>query len=151
MNSDIVDPFIVFFTIGWIAWVVFSSIRRYKIARLQSDVQMRLLDKIDSSQSVLAYAETEAGRHFLNSLAVEQTERATPHKCILSGVRAGIILIALGVALVSLHSMVNGDGPQVCRFFGTLAIALGIGFELAAVATYFLSQSFGLLKRDERA
>lgn len=144
-------PFIVFFTIGWIAWVVLSSIRRYKIARLQSDVQMKLLDKIDSSQSVLAYAETEAGRHFLNSLAVEQTERAAPHRSILGGVRAGILLIALGIALVLLQSVVNGDGPQVCRFFGTLAIALGIGFELAALATYFLSQSFGLLKRDERA
>jgi hypothetical protein len=149
--GDVGVPFVVFFTIGWIAWVVFSSIRRYKIARLQSDVQMRLLDKIDSSQSVLAYAETEAGRHFLNSLVVEQAERATPHKNILSGVRAGIILIAMGIALVSLQSVVNGDGPQACRFFGTLAIALGIGFELAAVATYFLSQSFGLLKRDEHA
>jgi hypothetical protein len=144
-------PFIVFFTIGWIAWVVLSSIRRYKIARLQSDVQIKLLDKIDSSQSVLAYAETEAGRHFLNSLAVEQTERSAPHRSILGGVRAGIILIAVGVALVSLHSVVYGDGPQACRFFGTLAIALGIGFELAALATYFLSQSFGLLKRDEHA
>lgn len=142
-------PFIVFFTFGWIAWVILSSIRRYKIARLQSDVQMKLLDRIDSSQSVLAYAETEAGRNFLNSLVVE-TESA-PHRSILSGVRAGIILIAMGIALVSLHSMVYGDGPQVCRFFGTLAIALGIGFELAALATYFLSQSFGLLKRDERA
>lgn len=150
MDSSIWVPFIVFFTIGWIAWVVLSSIRRYKIARLQSDVQIKLLDKIDSSQTVLAYAETEAGRHFLNSLAVERTESA-PHRSILSGVRAGIILIAMGVALVSLHSMVNGDGPQVCRFFGTLAIALGIGFELAAIATYLLSQSFGLLKRDERA
>lgn len=149
--EGVLVPFIVFFTIGWIAWVVLSSIRRYKIARLQSDVQMKLLDKIDSSQSVLAYAETEAGRHFLNSLAVERTEGSAPHS-ILGGVRAGIILIAVGIALVSLlHSMVYGDGPQVCRFFGTLAIALGIGFELAALATYFLSQSFGLLKRDERA
>ena len=147
--EGVLVPFIVFFTIGWIAWVVLSSIRRYKIARLQSDVQMRLLDKIDSSQSMLTYADTEAGRHFLNSLAVEQTERSAPHS-ILGGVRAGIILIAMGIALVSLHSMVYGDGPQVCRFFGTLAIALGIGFELAALATYFLSQSFGLMKRDER-
>lgn len=144
-------PFIVFFTIGWIAWMVFSSIRRYQIAKFQAGVQMKLLEKIDSSQSLLAYAETEAGRQFVNSLAVERTEGDTPHRSILSGVRAGIILIAMGIALVSLHSMVNGDGPQVCRFFGTLAIALGIGFELAAIATYFLSQSFGLLKRDERA
>ncbi|HEV2710394.1 MAG TPA: hypothetical protein VGU67_09295 [Edaphobacter sp.] len=151
MGNDVLVPFIVFFTIGWIAWVVFSSIRRHQIAKFQAGVQMKVLEKIDSSQSLLAYAQTEAGSQFLDSLAVERTEEATPYKNILSGVRAGIILIAMGVALVWLHSMVNGDGPQVCRFFGTLAIALGIGFEVAAAATYFLSRSFGLLTKGERA
>ncbi len=141
-------PFFVFFTIGWIAWVVFSSIRRYKIARLQSDVQMKLLERIDSSQSVLAYAETEAGRRFLNSLAVEKTERAAPYKSILSAVRAGIMLIALGAALLTVHEM-NKGGPQANSFIGTIAITLGIGFEVAAAATYFLSRSFGLLNWNE--
>lgn len=150
MNEDVLVPLIVFFTIGWIAWVVFSSIRRYQIAKFQAGVQMKLLEKIDSSQSVLAYAETEAGRNFLNSLAVEQTQKETPYKSILSGVRAGIMLIAFGAALLSLHSLAGNDA-QANTFIGTLAIALGIGFEIAAVATYFLSRSFGLLNRDERA
>jgi hypothetical protein len=151
MDNGFLVPLIVFSTIGWIAWVVLSSIRRHQIAKFQAGVQMKVLEKIDSSQSLLAYAQTEAGSQFIDSLAVERTEEATPYRSILSGVRAGIILIAMGVALVSLHSMVNGDGPQVCRFFGTLAIALGIGFEVAAVATYLLSRSFGLLTKGERA
>lgn len=149
MTEDIVVPFIVFFTIGWIAWIVLSSIRRYQIAKLQAGVQMRLLEKIDSSQSALAYVETEAGRQFLNSLAVEQAERTTPYKNILSGVRLGIILIALGIALLILHEM-DKSGPQANYFIGTIALTLGIGFEVAAGATYFLSRSFGLLNRDER-
>jgi hypothetical protein len=148
MRSDILVPFFVFFTIGWIAWVVFSSIRRYQVAKFQAGVQVKLLEKIDSSQSVLAYAETEAGRNFLNSLVVEQPQNVTPYKSILSGVRAGIMLIALGVALLSLHSLAGNDA-DADRFIGTLAIALGIGFELAAAATYFLSQSFGLLNKSE--
>lgn len=150
MDHQVWVPFVVFFTFGWIAWVVFSSIRRYKIAKIQSGVQMKLLEKIDSSQSMLAYAETEAGGRFLNSLAVEQMEKPTPYKSILSGVRAGIMLIAFGVALLCLRS-IAGDGAQASTFIGTLAIALGIGFELASLATYFLSQSFGLLNKDERA
>lgn len=149
MSSQVLVPFIVFFTIGWIAWVVFSSIRRYQIAKFQAGIQMKLLEKMDSGQTVLAYAETEAGRQFLNSLAVERPERMTPYKNILSGVRAGIMLIAFGVALLLLHS-IAGNEAQVNTFIGTLAIALGIGFELAAGATYFLSRSFGLLSKDER-
>lgn len=148
MRQDVLVPFFVFFTIGWIAWVVFSSIRRYQIAKFQAGVQMKLLEKMDSSQTVLAYAETEAGRHFLNSLAVEQPARATPYKGILSGVRAGILLIAFGTALLSLHSLAGNDAAAN-TFIGTIALTLGIGFEIAAGATYFLSRSFGLLNRNE--
>lgn len=150
MGHDVLVPFIVFFTIGWIAWVVFSSIRRHQIAKFQAGVQMKVLEKIDSSQSLLAYAQTEAGSQFLDSLAVERAERANPYKNILSGVRAGIMLIAFGAALLSLHS-IAGDEAQANTFIGTLSIALGIGFELAAGATYFLSRSFGLLNQDGRA
>jgi len=150
MGHEVLVPFIVFFTIGWIAWVVFSSIRRHQIAKFQAGVQMKVLEKIDSSQSLLAYAQTEAGSQFLDSLAVERAERANPYKNILSGVRAGIMLIAFGAALLSLHS-IAGDEAQANIFIGTLSIALGIGFELAAGATYFLSRSFGLLNQDGRA
>lgn len=150
MAANIWVPFIVFVTMGWIAWVVFASIRRHQIAKFQAGVQMKVLEKIDSSQALLTYAETEAGRQFLDSLAVERTEQATPYKSILSGVRAGIMLIALGAALLSLHSYA-GDGALTDLFMGTLAIALGIGFELAALSTYFLSRSFGLLNKGERS
>lgn len=150
MGQDVLVPFIVFFTIGWIAWTIFSSIRRYQIAKFQAGLQMKVLEKIEPGQMVLAYAETEAGRQFLNSLAVERNEQATPYKNILSGVRAGIMLIVFGVALLSLHS-ISGNEAQANTFIGTLAIALGIGFELAAAATYFLSRSFGLLKQDADA
>lgn len=147
MNPGVLIPFIVFVTIGWIAWAIFSSIRRYQIAKFQAGLQMKVLEKIDSSQMVLAYAETDAGRQFLNSLAVERSEQATPYKTILSGVRAGIMLIALGIALLIVHEMDKG-GPQANSFIGTIAITLGIGFEVAAAATYFLSRSFGLLRQD---
>ena len=150
MNPGVLVPFIVFVTIGWIAWAIFSSIRRYQIAKFQAGLQMKVLEKIDSSQMVLAYAETEAGRQFLNSLAVERNEQATPYKSILSGVRAGIMLIALGIALLIVHEMDKG-GPPANSFIGTIAITLGIGFEVAAAATYFLSRSFGLLNQDVRA
>jgi hypothetical protein len=150
MNPGVLVPFIVFVTIGWIAWAIFSSIRRYQIAKFQAGLQMKVLEKIEPGQMVLAYAETEAGKQFLNSLAVERNEQPTPYKNILSGVRAGIILIALGVALLIVHEM-DKSGPQANSFIGTIAITLGIGFEVAAAATYFLSRSFGLLNRDERA
>jgi hypothetical protein len=68
---------------------------------------------------------------------------------LLSGVRWGIMLIVFGVALLSLHSRAGFDAESDL-FIGTIAIALGVGFELAAGATYFLSRSFGLLNGEVR-
>ena len=69
----------------------------------------------------------------------------TVYSQILKGVQAGIVFIFFGAGLLRLHAWNIGDeGPLV---FGTLALALGLGFGVAAAVSYFLSRSFGLLSR----
>jgi len=77
----------------------------------------------------------------LESLKVE---RVSPHGRIIGALQTGIILLFLGAALLLLHNHVSvaGEGFVV---FGTLICALGMGFALSAVASYYLSKSFGLL------
>jgi len=145
--QDILVPGSLFFMIGWIVWVLFSSIRRYKIAKFQSDVQSRLLQRLDSSQSLLAYVETPAGKQFVEGLS---TERVTPYERILSSTQAAIIITAFGVALLVLRSKLPFS-DEAFTIFGTLAIALGVGFGVAAAASYLLSRSFGLFDRVPRA
>jgi hypothetical protein len=143
---QILVPLFVMATIGWLAWVIFSSVRRYSLAKVQSAVQMRLLEKIDSSQTLLAYAETEPGRRFLDSLRVDHAEPTLPFRRILSGVQTGIVLSSFGAGMLLLHGY--GVAPErEFSIFGVLALALGIGFGVAAVASYLLSRSFGLLQR----
>jgi hypothetical protein len=144
--EDILVPGSLFFMIGWIVWVLFSSIRRYKIARFQAEVQTSLLQRLDSSQSLLAYVETPAGKQFVEGLT---TERVTPYERILSSVQAGIIIAIFGVALLVLRSKLPFSG-EAFTIFGTLAVALGLGFGIAGAASYFLSRSFGLLNRGPR-
>ena len=146
MRGDIFTPLVVFTTIGWVAWLVFSSIRRYLMAKMQSGVQMRLLDKVDSSQALLAYVETESGRRFLESLRVEQAEPTMPYRRILSGVQSGIVLSCFGAGMLLLRGYGVAPEPEFA-VFGVLALALGIGFGLAAAVSYVLSRSFGLLQR----
>ena len=59
----------------------------------------------------------------------------------------GIVLMAFGIAFLALRSLA-GDHANADVFIGSLALALGVGSEIAAAATFFLSRSFGLLKRD---
>ncbi len=139
-------PLFVFVTGGWVAWLIFSSIRRYLLAKMQWGVQMRLLEKIDSSQTLLAYAETESGRRFLESLRVEHGEPTMQFQRILSGVQTGIVLSSFGVGMLLLHGY--GVAPErEFTIVGVLALALGIGSGIAALASYLLSRSFGLLER----
>lgn len=141
MNSDTLATISVPFMFGWIAWVIFSTIRRYKIARLQADVQTKLLDKVGSGQDLLAYAQTEAGREMLESLKVE---RHSPHARIIGALQTSIVMISLGVAFLFLRGRISGT-DEGFLVLGTLSTMLGVGFGLSAVASYYMSKSFGLL------
>jgi hypothetical protein len=64
-------------------------------------------------------------------------------------VHAGIIIACFGVALLVLRSKLP-FADEGFTVFGTLAIALGVGFGVAAIASYMLSRSFGLFDRGPR-
>jgi hypothetical protein len=141
VNQDIVVSVTIPGMFCWIAWLIFSTIRRYKIAKMQAEVQTRLLDKIGSGQELLAYAQTETGKQLLESLKVE---RISPHGRIIGAVQAGIIFLFLGGALLILRHQVS-TADEAFGILGTLSCALGVGFVLSAAASYFLSKSLGLL------
>jgi hypothetical protein len=143
MNQDVVLALTIPGMFSWFAWLIFSTIRRYKIAKLQSEVQTKLLDKVASGQELLAYAQTEVGRELLESLKVEQ--RVSPYSRIIGAMQAGIIAALVGAAFLILRSRVPGDAQEGFLVLGTILTFLGFGFGLSAAASYYLSKSFGLL------
>jgi hypothetical protein len=143
VDSDIVALITVPSMFCWFAWLIFSTIRRYKIAKVQAEVQAKLLDKVGSGQELLAYAQSDAGKQLLESLKVE---RVAPHARIVGALQAGIIFLLLGGALLMLRHQVSvADNQDAFTVLGTLSCALGVGFALSAAASYYLSKSFGLL------
>lgn len=141
MNSDVVALISVPAMFAWFAWTIFSTIRRYKIASLQANIQARLLEKVGSGQDLLTFAQTEAGREMLEALKVE---RQSPHARIIGALQTSIVMICVGAAFLFLRGRVYGT-EEGFLVFGTLATMLGIGFGLSAFASYYLSKSFGLL------
>jgi hypothetical protein len=147
MNEDLVVIPVICLTIAWIAWAIFSTIRRYVIARLQSGVQSKLVDKLGSNQELLTYMQSDAGKKLLESIS---TERVSPHMRIIGALQTGVILIPFGIGLLFLRARVEG-AQQAFLVFGTLICTLGIGFILAAAVSYTLSRSFGLLEHPTAA
>ena len=140
MGTDTVAIIAVFSTISWVTWLLFSSIRRYKVARLQADIQGTMLHRMNSPEALMSYAQSDAGRQFVRSI---DQERTTPYNQILKGAQAAVVFIFFGLGMLRLHAWNIGDDGSLV--FGTLALALGLGFGVAAAVSYFLSRSFGLL------
>ncbi len=147
MNAaGVLVPVALFAMIGFISWVIISSIYRFRVARIQATAQIKLLERFSSAESLLAYGETSGGQQFMKSLVEERQSARSPYKNILSSVQAGIILIVFGLALLFLHH--SGVTPEdAVIVFGTVPVALGIGFLLSAGATFALSTRFGLLAK----
>jgi hypothetical protein len=72
MPEEIIIFPILFALFGFVAWLVFTTIRRYKTAKLQTEMHTKLLEKFGSGQELLAYVQSDAGKRFLESLAMEQ-------------------------------------------------------------------------------
>lgn len=146
MNTDVVALISVFGTISFITWTIFSSVRRLRLARTQADVQTILLSRFDSAQNMASYIESDAGKKFLSGISFEHESPLGP---MLSCVRWGIVIIFLGAALCILRAMGAVDSDTIVP--GVLALALGIAFEVAAFASWYLYRALGLTERSKNA
>lgn len=128
---------------GWVVTSIATNIRRAKAARHVAELHGKLVEKFGSSQELIAYVESDAGRRMLDFGA----EAVGAHQRILSSVQAGSVLTAVGVAGVA-FSGGFGD-PEVRQgvlLLGAAVLAIGAGFLASSVIAYFLSKSWGLLE-----
>jgi hypothetical protein len=141
---------LVSFTICFIVWVVFSSVRRYGIAKTKAGLQEKILQRIDSSDALASLAANESGRRFLESITVEENKISSPFGRILFGIQAGLVLFCFGIAMVVLYHHIDTNGSPGLMIIGTGGIGLGLGFLTASAASLIVSRKLGLISRDPR-
>ncbi len=124
--TEMLIPIFMFPMIGYIVYITLTNSRRLKMARMQAEVHGKLLDKFGSSQELVQYLESDAGKAFLEPPAVDQ---ASPYRRILGSVQVGIILSVVGVVLLIMR---NQEGVQGAVVVGGLLLALGLGFLISA-------------------
>jgi len=142
--DSIIQNLVVGFVFCWIVWVVFSTLRRFLTTRAQSAVQQQIFTRIDSTEALVTLAASDSGRLFLESLTLEKPEPTSPHRRILNGIQAGVVLSTFGIALMYLHHVKVSDRAELL-VFGTGALGIGVGFLIAAAVSLWISRSLGLL------
>jgi hypothetical protein len=137
----------VFFTIGYVVWVSVNAWQRSRRLKMVTEFNSRLLDRLGSVKDFSEFLQTEAGTRFMQDLASEPVTSG-PHERILRAAQVGIVLICLGVGLLLLSFFSPFlAGQEGFTAIGAIALSLGIGFTISAVASYRLAGILGILHR----
>jgi len=139
--------------IGLLVWLIRTVVdyRRWgRLAKVQTDVHTKLLDRFTANDDLLAYMQSPAGAKFLESspITLDAAPRSVgaPLGRILWSVQGGVVLIAGGIGLQVVSGRVAGDASQPLHALGVLGIALGLGFVISAIISFVISQRLGLIE-----
>ena len=145
----------VMFGIGTLAWLLRSAIdhRRWlRAMKIQTDAHNKIVDRLASNEDLLAYMQSPVGQRFLTSSPMAPPPMqhlaqpmGAPLNRILWSVQAGVVLTMVGAGLWLAKNGVIDEAGQAMQVLAILAMALGIGFVLSALASYGLSRQLGLV------
>jgi hypothetical protein len=147
-------PFLVFLCILgallWLIHVLLENRRWNRIFKLQSDVHGKLIERFATSEEVLTYMSTEAGKRFLEATPIAVGfERAQPVPSpvarVLTPMQIGIVMMMLGLGLISLRNSIP-DGAAPLLALGIVVLMPGLGFIISAGITWWMSRHFGLFE-----
>jgi hypothetical protein len=146
---------IVTITTG-VIWLVRTAIehRRWqRTMRAQTELNTKLIDRFSSSEDLLAYLQSPAGKTLIEPAALPQVSpRPMPMNAPLSRIfwslQSGIVVGALGTGLIFVSRGVATDHAfaQVLYGFGIVLLLIGVGFAISAAVSFFLSQRLGLVQ-----
>lgn len=132
----------------WLIRTIIDHRRWSRLTRTQAEVHNKLLDRFASNEDMLKYISTPAGQRFLESAPIQldgPRSISSPAGRVLWSVQVGIVLAAAGMGLkIVSFTAIDKDVSQPLAAMGILGIAIGIGFIVAAAASFVLSRRLGL-------
>ena len=139
----------------WLTHVLLENRRWNRIFKLQTDVHGRLIERFGTSQEVLTYMGTDAGKRFLEATPIavgfERSQPVpSPVARVLTPLQIGVVMTLLGVGLLSLRHSIP-DGSAALLVIGMVVLMPGVGFIISAGITWGLARHLGLMPdRGER-
>lgn len=149
-------PFLVFLCVLsallWLTHVMLENRRWGKMFKLQTDVHGKLLERFGTSQEVLTYMGTDAGKKFLEATPIaagidRRTPVPSPVARVLTPLQIGIVMTLLGAGLLGMRHSVKG-ADEGLMVLGMVVLMPGIGFIISAAITWFLARHLGLMPQS---
>ena len=146
-------PFLVFLCIlsalVWLTHVLLENRRWNRIFKLQTDVHGKLIERFGTSQEVLTYMSTDAGKRFLEATPIavgfeRQAPVPSPVARVLTPLQIGVVMTLLGSGLLSLPHIIP-EGRSALTVMGIVVLMPGLGFIISAGITWALARHLGLM------
>jgi hypothetical protein len=132
----------------WLVKTVVDHRRWLRTSKVQVEMHGKLLDRLNTNEELLAYAQSPAGSRFLEStpIALDADTRATaPVSRIIWSMQAGIVLMALGTGLWFVGQNSIDEVRQAILVIQAIAGSVGVGLLVSALAAYVVSGRLGIL------
>ena len=126
--------------------------RWQRTMRAQTELNTKLIDRFSSSDELLAYLQSPAGKALIEPAVVPHAgPRAMPMNAPLSRIfwslQSGIVVSTLGTGLIIVSRGVATDEfAQLLYGVGIVVLTIGLGFAISAAVSYVLSQRLGLIQ-----
>ena len=138
----------VLFAFIWIVRTLIDYRRWHRLSKIQAETHTKLLDRFTANDELMAYVQSPAGSHFLQSMPISldpgTRAMSAPFGRILLSAQAGIVVAAAGMGLYYVSGKVDPELMQPLYTLGIFALFVGVGFVLSAIVSYVLSKRLGL-------
>lgn len=141
--------------LGSLIWLIRTLIdnRRWgRIFKMQNEVHGKLIERFGTSEELLTYMGTDAGKRFLEAAPIPvnfDRDRRVPAVLsrVLVPLQAGVVMTLLGAGLLGLrHSLPEIASPLLV--FGMVVLMPGLGLIVSAGITWILAGRLGLMPKD---
>jgi hypothetical protein len=128
------------------AWVVYVVLQWRKMKH-KNQLQNKIVEKFNDVQGLNDFFQSESGNKFIDFLTVKGL---APKEKLLSSIKAGVILLVLGIAFFFVGSFFSELSVEIriLKGIAILIIALGAGFLISSFISSFLSKKWGLIDKD---
>ena len=142
---------VVIATLVWLVKTILNQRRWNRLSKIQAEVHSKLMDRFSSNEELITYVQTPSGKRFLE-VGPSPVEEGSPTigaplSRILWSVQIGVVMLVLGLGLLFVSNYTIEEIREFFFIVGCLALALGAGFTVSAVAAYALSRKLGLFDK----
>ncbi|HEX7809723.1 MAG TPA: hypothetical protein VF608_13395 [Thermoanaerobaculia bacterium] len=150
----ILSMFIFFaFVLSWLLRTIVEQRRWSRLARTQSEVHNKILDRFGTSNELLEYMKTPAGTKFLESAPIPLHEapptQNAPVSRVIWSIQLGIVVAAGAVGILIVSSRFDAETAKGLFAMGGIALCVGLGFIVSAFVSVIVSRRLGVLRTPE--